>query len=353
MRIPPRGEVIKKVKREGKRIAGVLPIHYPRELLRAFNFHPVEVWEPPKTRRVEGTAHLQHYICSIVVQALSFFKEEGLEAVDVIFIPHTCDSMQGLASIFKHFIGKKPIIFMYIPRRNDRYAEELMVDELKRIYEELVQISDEKPSHSDLMENIKKEEEADKLFREMIFNRERYSISDREFYTIMRSREFLPPLTFIELVKYLHSSSIEIKGKRILLTGILPEPMELFDWINKAGGNVVVDDMACLSRRTYLVGKNENPFRRMAERLLSSPPDSTKGSSIDERVKWIKKLAKDKNVDCVIAYNIKFCEPELFYIPVIEQELKKENIPFLYIEHEINQPLPQGLFNRIQAFLEN
>lgn len=352
MRIPSRVEVIKWAREEGKKIAGVLPVHYPRELLRAFGYHPVEIWGPPKTKSMGGTVHLQPYICSIVTQILSFLKEEGFDAVDIIFVPHTCDSMQGLSSILKHFINRKPVVFMYIPRNRDEFKEEFMVKEIERVYRTLCEISGKEVSESELMEAIEREEEVDFLFRETLFNREEYSVSDREFYSCLRTREFLPLETFAEVIKGMPKDGANINGRRILITGILPEPMELFDWINRAGGDVVIDDMACLSRRTYQRGRSDNPFVRIAERLLSSPPDSTRGSSIDERINWIKSLVKEKNVDCVIAYNVKFCEPELFYIPVIEKELKKENIPFLYIEHEINQPFPQSLFNRIQAFLE-
>ncbi len=43
-----RTSVIKDIKNRGGSVAAVLPIHYPRALLRAFDIYPIEVWGPPK-----------------------------------------------------------------------------------------------------------------------------------------------------------------------------------------------------------------------------------------------------------------------------------------------------------------
>ena len=70
--IPSRKEVIKDIKNQGGLVAAVLPIHYSRALLRAFDIYPIEVWGPPKVDVSLGGAHLQPYVCSIVHHALSF-----------------------------------------------------------------------------------------------------------------------------------------------------------------------------------------------------------------------------------------------------------------------------------------
>jgi hypothetical protein len=41
--IPQRKKVINEIKKQGGLVAAVLPIHYPRALLRAFDIYPVEV----------------------------------------------------------------------------------------------------------------------------------------------------------------------------------------------------------------------------------------------------------------------------------------------------------------------
>lgn len=60
--IPQRRDVIKDIKNRGELIAAVLPIHYSRALLRAFDIFPIELWGPPKVDVSLGGAHLQPYV---------------------------------------------------------------------------------------------------------------------------------------------------------------------------------------------------------------------------------------------------------------------------------------------------
>lgn len=115
--IPQRKAVIQAFQEQGGHIAAVLPIHPPRALLRAFNFLPVEVWGPPRIHSSPGAVHLQAYVCSIVRNALSFILSGGLDVVDIIVVPHACDSLQGLGSLLLDFNQPKmPVIPFYQPR---------------------------------------------------------------------------------------------------------------------------------------------------------------------------------------------------------------------------------------------
>ncbi len=115
--LPPRSEVIRRQRESGGRVAAVLPIHYPRALLRAFDILPVEVWGPPHVNASHASAHLQPYVCSIVRNALSFLQAGGLDGVDLVVVPHTCDSLQGLGSILIDFARPaQPVLPLYIPR---------------------------------------------------------------------------------------------------------------------------------------------------------------------------------------------------------------------------------------------
>src|SRR4030066_313196 len=49
--LPTRRRVIAEARDRGRRVVAVLPYHYPRALLRAFGFHPVELWGPPGAAR--------------------------------------------------------------------------------------------------------------------------------------------------------------------------------------------------------------------------------------------------------------------------------------------------------------
>ncbi|UCF61317.1 MAG: 2-hydroxyacyl-CoA dehydratase, partial [Anaerolineaceae bacterium] len=127
--IPRRSQVADEFKQHGGLIAAVLPIHYPRALLRAFNILPMEVWGPPRVDVSYGSAHIQPYVCSIVRNALSFILTGGLDVADLIMIPHACDSLQGLGSILLDFLPpKQPTMPLYIPRGDSRRGETFLAD---------------------------------------------------------------------------------------------------------------------------------------------------------------------------------------------------------------------------------
>jgi benzoyl-CoA reductase/2-hydroxyglutaryl-CoA dehydratase subunit BcrC/BadD/HgdB len=112
-----RDEYIDKEKKEkGKKLFGIFPSQYPREILWAMNVLPVEIWDPP-LEVIHANAHLQPYICSVVRLGLELILQGKCEGLDGFLFPHTCDSIQNLSSIVYDYLGvKKSCYFFYHPK---------------------------------------------------------------------------------------------------------------------------------------------------------------------------------------------------------------------------------------------
>jgi benzoyl-CoA reductase/2-hydroxyglutaryl-CoA dehydratase subunit BcrC/BadD/HgdB len=346
---------IREYRERGGLVAAVFPIHYPRELLRAFNVLPVEVWGPPRVRGNYGEAHLQSYVCSIVRNALSFLQSGGLNVVDLLLVPHACDSLQGLGSILIDFISPtQPLLTLYLPRGTRASDFIFLADEFRTIYQRLKTLVGCSPSEADLMASIYREEIADGLLCELHLQRQNLPLDDESFYRFIRSREYVPAERFTAIAQDLLSRAVEIRqgGVPIIISGIVPEPMSLFGSLSELGGCVVADDLACCGRRLYPAGQSEDPFQRMAERILHGPPDSTRGSPICERLDHLLHLVDVSGAKGVVFYDVKFCEPELFDIPLLRQGLRKAGILSLAVEVEIGDELSQPVLNRLAAFFE-
>lgn len=354
IQIPTRAEIVATIKEQGKKLAAVLPIHYPRELLRAFNIHPIEVWGPPGTDPTSAASHLQPYVCSIVRNALAFQQSGGMDVVDLILVPHACDSLQGLGSVFLDFIQpRQPIIPFYLPRGVGDAGKEFLIAELKRLYIHLKIITGRTPTDNDLLEAVRQEERFDKTFSDLYLSREKLDISDFDFYRLIRSREYLPGDVFSQLAGHLvEEEEGDFSGIPLILSGIVPEPMEIFHAIENFGGRVVADDLACSGRRRYPVGESEEPFERMADRLLNGPPDWNKGNPIQERLQYLLEMAERSNARGIIFHSVKFCEPELFDLPQIRAGVQSQEIPSLVIEVDINDTLSNQTLTRLEAFME-
>ena len=350
--IPSRSKVASEFKQRGGSIAGVLPIHYPRALLRAFDILPMEVWGPPRVDVSYGSAHLQPYVCSIVRNSLSFILTGGLEVTDLIVVPHACDSLQGLGSIMLDFLPpNQPVITLYIPRGDSRNGEVFFVEELRLLYAYLEEITQKSPSDEDIMESIRREERADELLANLHGQREKFLLTDYDFYRYIRAREYLPAEDFIELVQSIPNNPLmgQQDGIPIILSGIVPEPMGLLKAISQFGGRVAADDLACCGRRLYPAGSNQDPFLRMAESILGASPDWGRGSPIQDRLDHLQRLIDSTGARGAVFYNVKFCEPELFDLPDLRNGL---DIPTMTLEVDISDPISSQAMTRIEAFFE-
>ena len=353
--LPTRRDEIARAREEGLRIAAVLPIHSPRALVRAHGFAPVEVWGPPGVDTTLGNRHFQSYACPIVRNAASFLLGAGGDAVDVVVVPHTCDALQGFASVLRDFLAtKQPVLTLYLPRGRRASDTAFFVDELRRLGGELARISGKAPTDAELAAAIDDEERAADAAARLLAERDDVALSDRELWSLLRSREYVAPSRFVEL------AAAAPRGPRpgsqgavrLLLSGIVPEPMTVFDVLEQSGARVVVDDLACGSRRVYPHVDDPDPWRRLACSMLAAAPEPTLGSSIEDRVADVRRRASAARAAGAIVLDPTFCEPELFYLPKLREGLDRAGVPLLHLEVELGGALPAQLETRVEAFVE-
>ncbi|MCB2188726.1 MAG: 2-hydroxyacyl-CoA dehydratase family protein [Deltaproteobacteria bacterium] len=350
MELPTRKEILARVRGQGLRVAGVLPIHYPRALLRAYGFHPMEIWGPPGMEVHGGGGHFPEYTCAVARFAAAFLAAGGREAVDCVLVPHTCDSLQGAAAILRQVLGPaRPVFTLYNPRGAGEAAEEFLARELAQLAGALGRLAAVSPTDAELHRAIDRENRADLVFNRMCRDRRAYAVDDRTFYTILRSREYLPPEDFCALEPPRGAAP---GGVGVMLAGIVPEPMALFDLFAEHGALVAADDLACGSRRLYQPLDHPDPLRRLARQLLSKPPDPTAGHDVAARIAWVTRRLAESGARGLIVYNVKFCEPELFFLPLERQALEERGWPYLYLEESLPTTLSHQSRTRLEAFLE-
>jgi benzoyl-CoA reductase/2-hydroxyglutaryl-CoA dehydratase subunit BcrC/BadD/HgdB len=352
-RLPTRSEVIEQVRGLGRRVVAVLPFHYPRALLRAYGLHPIEVWGPPNVPRDRGSRHFQSYTCDIAVKATSFLLEGGMDAVDAILIPHTCDALQGMGSVVSDFLEpRQAVLTLYLPRDRRESDHAFLVTELRDLAQRIAQLTGNEPGDEQWSEALAAEEAADRALATLYRTRPRLAVSDREFYTAVRSREYLTAEDFCELASSLPEGDPASTGVGLMLSGIVAEPLELFDRISEFGARVVADDLACGYRRVYPPVEQSDPFERLAARLMASPPDPTRGSPIAQRVQALDARMRESGARGLLIYDVKFCEPELFDVPLLRKRLAEAGYRVLHVEFEMGETLPQQTLTRIEAFVE-
>ncbi len=330
-----------------------MPIHYPRAMLRAHRLHPIEIWGPPYVERHEGSRHFQAYTCDIVLKATSFLRSGGLEGTRAILVPHTCDALQGMGSVLGDFLRPdQRVLTLYLPRGRRTSDREFLREELERLAASLVEVGGHRPSKEDWAEAFEAEDAADAALADLYRRRARLAVSDRDFYTVVRSREYVTAEQFCEQAAALPEGDAPHSGVGLMISGIVADPPELFDQIEAMGAYVAGDDLACGFRRVYSQSAEDDPFERAANRLLTSPPDPTCGTPIQVRVDSLQSRMRALGARGLLVYDPKFCEPELFDVPLLRKHLSEAGFPVLHVEFEMGETLPHQTLSRIEAFVE-
>jgi len=342
---------------KGRKLFGIFPAYYPKEILLAMNVLPVEIWDPP-LEVSHANAHLQPYICSVVKLGLELILQGKCNDIDGFLFPHTCDSIQNLASIVSDYLNlDKPCYFFYHPKApyspaSRRYYLEELKGLVLRLETQLGALD-----FSELKQQVKKGHNVAALLKELYRLRAYGELTDSntDFYQIIRRGEYLHPDDFLPLLEEFLSISRghSRKGPSVILSGIVPNPPEILKILDEMGVRVADDDLLNCGRRLLAPeSRNEDPFEAMTEDYFGMPPCTTKNSSLKARADYLFKKIERSKAKAVIFYMVKFCETELFDVPHLVEELKKRGLAILLIDSEVNQGLSGQLETRVEAFGE-
>jgi len=359
---------------------GVFPALYPKELLWSYNILPVEIWDPPL--QISGAdAHLQPYICPIVKSGLELILQGHCQLLDGFLFPHTCDSIQNLASIVNHYLGiTKRCFFFYLPKNSNPSAtKDFYCFQLQKLQQDLEKefgANDPLTIKKMIVLGDKISTQVQKLY---LRRTQRDSLlSNRNFYQLLRMGEYLLPQDFLSVLT--DAILQDKKGEKkpgVIVSGILPN-MNMMDKLDQMGVTVAADDLLNCGRRLLNKGLKKlgagepeisNPEKQpyqdiletdnpkyfedlLANKYLDLPPCPTRVSSHLQRLEHLLSLLDISGARGIIFSLVKFCEPELFDLPILQKELQARNIPSVVIESELHQNLDGQLNTRLDAFLE-
>jgi benzoyl-CoA reductase/2-hydroxyglutaryl-CoA dehydratase subunit BcrC/BadD/HgdB len=341
------------------KVLAVLPIHYPKEILTALDILAVELWGPPGPPRGPDAGRIQSSVCSIVRNALAFLASGGADAVDGVLFPHTCDSIQGLATVAPDLGGWSKPAFRFLHAHGDDRpsARRFVAAELRRLAAELADFAGASLDLDRLRKAIHLHRAIDHARASLLEQRIRLPLRDRELYHLLRRGEHLWPADHLaELqaaVRTLAPAPVQ-SGIPVLVTGIVPEPMRFLDALADAGAWIAADDYAATGRRVnrHTPRSLDDPFEALVELAFAAPPCSTRQSNQRARADHLGALVAASGARGVIIHTVKFCEPELFDVPVLRRRLAALEIPVLLLESELETELSGQTVTRIEAFVE-
>jgi benzoyl-CoA reductase/2-hydroxyglutaryl-CoA dehydratase subunit BcrC/BadD/HgdB len=344
--------------RFGRKAIAVLPVHYPKELLTALDLVAVELWGPPGPPRGDAAGRLQSYVCAVARNALAFLASGRADAADAVLFPHTCDTIQGLATVAADFGGwTKPSFTFLHPKGPSRPSARAFLDaELRALARRLEAFSGLALGPERLAAAIDLHEEVDAERARLLDARARLPLDDRALYALLRRGEWLWPADHLaELraaARTLADGPVQ-RGVPVLVTGYVPEPPELLDALAAAGAWVAADDYAAVGRRVVRgETAGDDPWTRLAERAWAAPPCPTRSADQGARVDHVVRLLERSGARGAVIHVQKFCEPELFDVPALRAAFAARGVPVLVLEGELEAELSGQVVTRIEAFVE-
>lgn len=355
-----RRRTIEAQKQLGRKALAVLPIHYPKEILTALDILAVELWGPPGPPRGPGAGRIQTYVCPIVRNAAAFIESDSLAGAEGILFPHTCDSIQGLATLAADFGLTRLPTFQYIhPKGGDRPAlRSFLRRELRVLAERLAAWAGRRLDDDALSKAVALHRRIDTARARLLDERAFFPQSDPELYALLRRGEWTWPadhLRELEAALERRAESPVQRGVPLMVSGYVPEPASLLTTLEDAGAYVAADDWAAVGRRivrTPAVCLDADPWEALVELQIAAPPCSTRSASQAVRLDHLERLYHAGHSQGLILHLMKFCEPELFDAPAIRRRFERMGAPILVLETELEAELAGQAVTRIEAFVE-
>ena len=139
---------------------------------------------------------------------------------------------------------------------------------------------------------------------------------------------------------------------RIILSGSPIHEPAIIEFIENCGFSVVHEDICTGSRFFDIeIGNTGDVLMDLSRAYLTKPP-CARMMLIEERVKEMLKIVEEFQVDGIIYYSLKFCDPTLYDVPRLKKVLTEKGIKILFIEGDCTLGSFGQLKTRIEAFAE-
>jgi bzd-type benzoyl-CoA reductase N subunit len=359
----------KELKGEGKRIMGYFSALVPVEIISAAGFIPIRMKGNVKEPITKADTYMETIVCPFVRNAFDTTLKGRFDFLEGIVFPHTCDSFSRTYDIWTHNLTLPYFHFLNIPHLTDDASLEFFKEVLATFMKTLQRFTGNKISDKSLAAEVRAHNKNRKTMRELYGLRKSDPplISGVEMTKVLVAAMSLPSdesteLTnqVIEEVKRRETSSGE-KSARIMIVGDQIDDTDLIEIIEKAGGQMVMDDTSVGSKvywsggdviQESIDGIAERYLRKIKFPTIYTDTGKTYQDNLEERFGHIRQLIKDFKINGVILFIYRYCDPYGFEVPAAKRYIESLGIPVLYLEDEYSTSTLARLKTRIEAFLE-
>ncbi len=343
----------------GRPVIGVMPAYFPLELIDAAGGYPVQLWG--NNLAIENSdAYLQSYCCSVARSVLELELRGIANMVKAYAFTSLCDTLVNLREIYRS-IFTKPTLELSIPITQTVEARNnYLKSVVQSVTDGLEEITGKKITPETLQRASKRFGRTRALQRRLYrIRRENPGlVKNHDFYTVIKSAFFLPADIYNGMLEDLLKDLNELEGNnnnrpKLLLSGMVFDPLEVYKILDESGVYIVDDDFANGWRTVAKDAlKTDNLVEGVSEYLFNPAPCCCIYNPDQDRHPYLLDKVKESGADGVLFWYIKFCEPDAFDRPQLMNRLKDEGIPVVFIDLELTMTNFDQLKTRINAFCE-
>ena len=360
----------RELKNQGQKVIAYLCSLVPVEIITAAGCVPFRIRGDVHEPITKGDTNLETIACPFLRSCFDVSLKGRYDFSDGLIIPHACDSMARTYSTWRYSLELPYSHFINVPHTITESSMEFFIAELNTFRKSLGRFVGKEISDDDLAQAIdlynKNRDKAKALYE--LRKQDPPLVSGAELATILTVGMSLPVTEsnelFDEVLEKLtqRNKAPYAKAPRILIDGACVDNIDFIKLIEDSGANVVADSL-CIGTRDYWPHTDieGDPMKALAHRYLDKincprtyreKVGETYQEDLASRFGDIGFLSKEFNVDGVILYIYKYCDPFGFEVPARKAYLDSINMPVLYLEDEYSAGTIGRLRTRIQAFLE-
>ena len=339
----------------GHRAMGYFCTYVPEEIIHAAGFVPLRIRSGDQTPS-RADAHLQSYTCALCRSALDQALRGDLNFLVGVVFPHTCDTIQALADIWRMSFPDLYVETIVQPvHLSSPSTRPYLIAELQRFRHSLEELIGQEISDQAIGASIESYNEKRRLLTRLYDLRDRLAAT--ELFAVTGAGFVMPPEEYNQLLGELVELLAEgeqppQKGPGLILVGAVLDDPAILTIVEELGARIVGDDL-CTGSRYFAqpVEANGDPIAALADRYLKRLPCPAKYHPSREPGEHLLKLVSDTQADGIVFVLLKFCDPFAFDYAMIKEKLDVAAVPHLRLEMEHAPALDQWR-TRLQAFLE-
>lgn len=356
----PRAQLDHYIKR-GKKVVGCFAPYAPEELVHASGMIPMGLWGG-QTEFQKVTSYLPAFACPIMQANLEFGLNGVYEGLSAVIIPAICDTLRCMTQNWRFGVPSIPMVpIVYPQNRTSPASVDYLVSEFETVLTVLSTVTGQMMNEKALCRTIEIYNGHNAAMRQFAqtANDHLDIITPKVRHVVFKSAFFFEKEEHTaiveEIVSALKAQPVHSwTGKKIVLTGIAFEPDQALDILAENGLAVVGDDLAQESRqyRADIPEKGGGGLKRLALQWNARYGCSLIHELDKPRGGMLVQLCRETGAEGVLTGLMKFCDPEEYDLPFLEEDLRQAGIPCLTVSIDQQGASAEQLRTRIQSFGE-